>query len=465
MGTSTINLIAFTNTQVKSKQFTLHVDAATFTEFSTLAFTMLSDEAWNETAVRKVLHTFAYGGHASDIQIKTWADMPPQFAIVQMLSFDTKNTYLSPTENSLPETSSLETLSRFWNSDDVDNILDSEIRPYFDVTSWGSPANSWMLSVMTRGLNPFLHRVGLWETNYHMSVNQNAGIYPLPMFHHYDNIVDKLGQNLSYERVLAQGAKNAAVAYQYGHNYNTYEDGIFRGNEDFAREYHQLFFGILGEYDHSYHELTAIPNTARALTDMQAYWHSDEDGGPDSEIVFATEKHYSGDLDILNVTISGADASIKLDAIAAVAIEHSESLDNLPVMIVQHFADDNLSTAKISTIRDSWSQLNPKSLLPFLWAYSVSTDFHNAKRFKYASSLQRIMSVKNLINIDNEEHRYLLNYPGWELENESIRAFAPIHDVFGHQNGLEASDNANIFRINYILVRKDLGLMSVVSTV
>ncbi len=450
-GESRVNLIAFTNSQAQSRNFIFHVSPATFTEFSPLAFTMISDEVWDETAVRKVLNTFAYGGHASDIQIKTWADMLPRYAIVQMLTFDAHNNYLSPIQNILPQTSSLETLARFWSSDDANNTLNSEYRSYFDIDSWSAPSNAWMLGVMMRGLNPFLSRVGLFESNYHMSINQRAGIYPLPILHHYDNIVAKLAQNLSYEKVLAQGAKNAAVAYQYGHNYNTFEDGIFRGNEDFAREYHQLFFGILGEYDHSYHELTAIPNTARALTDMQAYWRSEAEGGPDSEIVFGTQKHYSGDLDILKHTISGADASAKIDAIASVAINHQESLDNLPIMIIQHFADDNLSSQKIETIQESWAQMNQKSLLPFLWAYSVSSEFHNPTRYKYASSIERIMRIENLMIVDNDEHKYMLDYPGWELEEEGIRVFAPIHDVFGHQTGLEASDNANIFQINYNL--------------
>ena len=62
--------------------------------------------------------------------------------------------------------------------------------------------------------------------------------------------LSSLASNSAYSTVIAQGAKNAAIAFQYGHNYNVYSGGTFIGNEDFAREYHQLFFGILGEYDH-----------------------------------------------------------------------------------------------------------------------------------------------------------------------------------------------------------------------
>jgi hypothetical protein len=53
---------------------------------------------WNTTAVRRVLHTFAYGGFASDAQIQTWADMTPQMAIAEMLTFAPANDRLSPPE-------------------------------------------------------------------------------------------------------------------------------------------------------------------------------------------------------------------------------------------------------------------------------------------------------------------------------------------------------------------------------
>ena len=102
-----------------------------------------------------------------------------------------------------------------------------------------------------------------------------------------------------YEEVLAQGALNAAIAYQYGHNHNVFFQGEFYGNEDFAREFHQLFFGILGENDHEYHELVSIKNTAKALTGMQASWHPDEEGGPDVEIAFVPGYHHTDPLEIL----------------------------------------------------------------------------------------------------------------------------------------------------------------------
>jgi len=280
------------------------------------------------------------------------------------------------------------------------------------------------------------------------------------MLHHYDNIVKALSDNSSYDGVIAQGAKNAAIAYQYGHNRNRYSNGIFRGNEDFAREYHQLFMGILGETDHATHESVTIPNTARALTDMKADWHSEADGGPDTEITFGTDYHYTGDLEILGSTISGAKANSKIDAIASVGILHKESLSNLPIMIIKHLADDNLAPEATKRIRDSWASMSPKNLLTFLRAYAVSEDFHSSSRFKYASSIERTVGVFNSMIVSEDDHKYQFYDPTYPLYKEGTTPFRPTHDVFGHQTGLEASDSADVFRANYNRSTKDAGIYS-----
>ncbi len=449
-GSSRLRLIVFTGTDAHNAEFTVTVNTISSESmaFDPLAFTVVSDALWDETAVRKVLYAFAYGGHATDTQIRTWAAMPPQQAIVQMLTFEPKNKLLSPSAYILPNTVSLERLAKFWNTA---KYVKSEKKKYFETkpNSWATPSYSWIMAVMSRGLNPFVHRVGLWETNYHMSVSQESGVYPLPMLTYYDTIMQQLRDNRSYEQVMASGAKSAAVAFQYGHNYNSYKNGLFRGNEDFAREYYQLFFGILGNYDHNYHENTTIPNTARALTDMKALWHPIAEGGPERKITFGTAEHYSADIDILKTTVSGYRADVKLDAIATEAIEHAESLNNLPVMIIKHFADDTPSAGTINRARSSWAMMPQKRLLPFLWAYAVSTDFHNPARIKYANSIQRLVTTINLMTIDNDENGRMLYNANWELSKEDIRPFRPVHAVFGHQTGVEASDNGNIFRINY----------------
>ena len=57
-------------------------------EIAVLGFDTVSGEAWDETAVRKVLHMFAFGGHATDQQIIQWSNMTPVAAIVEMLTLD-----------------------------------------------------------------------------------------------------------------------------------------------------------------------------------------------------------------------------------------------------------------------------------------------------------------------------------------------------------------------------------------
>lgn len=90
-----------------------------------------------------------------------------------------------------------------------------------------------------------------------------------------------------------------------------------------------------------------------------------------------------------------------------------------------------------------------KNLLPFLWAYAISKDFHSPKRFKYHTSITRNMRVMEQLIIDNDELKANLYNPVYRLSLEEITLFRPFHDVFGHQNSIEASDNSKIFQTNY----------------
>ena len=96
-----------------------------------------------------------------------------------------------------------------------------------------------------------------------------------------------------------------------------------------------------------------IKNTAAALTDM---WVPRDIvyGGYLNQVIFGTEKHFPGVLDILNVGIGGSDASQRIDELSEYAIDHPESLENLPVMIIRELADDNLTDSKIQAIRMAW---------------------------------------------------------------------------------------------------------------
>ena len=145
-------------------------------------FVTVDDKAWSETVVRKVLHVFAYGGFATDEQIKNWADMDPATAIREMLSFAAVNDKLSPVQDITAQyAGSLEELQYFWWSDDPDNPLCTSQRQVYAATNTRADGevvlrnlglqNTWIAAVNKRGLNPFGQMMGFWLTNYHMAVN------------------------------------------------------------------------------------------------------------------------------------------------------------------------------------------------------------------------------------------------------------------------------------------------------
>lgn len=426
---------------------------------------------WTDTAVRKVLQTFAFGGFPGDSQITQWAAMRSEDAIREMLTFEPVNTKLSPAgEDRIAEKiaayipqggGQLEGIARYF-SENPDQLLDSQDRSnQFDPLQWDSAVNSWDMAIRARGLNTFYHRIGFWETNYHMVANQSAGVFPYPILRHYDNVMNKHSDNGSYDQVLAQGALNAAIAYQYGHNSNSWDasNNTFYGNEDFAREFHQLLFGILGSatvggdaYQQN-HELVTIKNTAKALTGLNAYYHDNDQGGPDIEIEFDAEiaKHHQADLTILDQQISGYSAREKISQLASVAINHVESLNNLPVLMVAGLADDKLTAEKMAAIRALWKQLPQKNMLEFIRAYAISPMFHSSGRVKYHTSFERKLLIHNNMQLSNEE---LYTGPGmnpvhWLLSEDSVKVFNPVHNVFGHQRGSEAINSPEVFKNAY----------------
>ena len=160
------------------------------------------------------------------------------------------------------------------------------------------------------------------------------------------------------------------------------------------------------------------------------------------------EFHYPGVLEILEADYWGEDMPDRFGQLSQEAINHPESLDNLPVLIDRGLADDNLNDAKIAQIRSAWAAMQPKDLLGFLRAYAVSTLFHSEDRIKYLTSIDRQMLLANKVGLNNQE-----NY--WDLHglmsyrNEGVLAFHPTHNVFGSQTGVEASSSAEVFRNNY----------------
>ena len=418
-------------------------------------FDTVDEVLWDDTAVRKVLHTFAFGGQALDAQIATWGAMRPDLAIVQMLTFEEHNLLLSPVGpqdydrlDTRPGT--LRGVGDFWSSSDPGNGVAPAARyTFINSSTVGVPSNTWMQAALSRGLNPFRQKVGLWETNDHLVAHRDHA-RKHQVIRHYDAIMSALALGKPYQDVLTEAATSAAIASQYGHRRSVYVDGECKCNEDFAREYFQLFFGILGEDNPSYHELTTIKNMAKVLTDM-----SDTADGTSilDTLIIGSERHFQGDLEMLNVTIGGSNALERIEELSDYAIEHPESLKALPVKIIEGLADDNMDADKIARVRSAWASMPEKNLLDFLRAYAISTLFHNENRVKYLSSIDRNMRLLNGITLTNEDN-YLGVYGMNVYEKEDVQVFEPRHNVFGGQTGREAAESADVFLTNYNTITK-----------
>jgi len=430
-----------------------------------LGLPVVTNAEWNDKAVRKVLHTLCYGSKATDQQIQEWVGMAPRFAIEEMITFDRRNEKLSPPSSDyrLPDRATtlkgfLEHMSSGGSSIPVrpsDRSSFNYMYRFYDL--WPRMAVAW-------GLNPCRQRIGFWESNYHLATNVQTEVTLQQMVIYYDLIMDALADDLPYQRVLAEASKSAAVAAQYQHFNNRYDPntGVFVGNEDFAREIHQLFFGILGYEDPmgiDHHEETTIKNTALALTDMNL----DRDPGlgyrrPDY-VTFGTENHYPGPLDILNTQIPGTNAAERIDNIVEISINHPESLQNLPIIIIEGLMENELDQDKVGPIQDAWAAMPVKNLLQFIRAYAISTLFHSDNRVRYSTSFDRHVTQVNRMTLNNGEAlriggEYSSNYLPGGYDAESVEVFQPEYNVFGNQRPREASDNAAIFQ-NAFMVATD----------
>ena len=469
---------------------------------------------WNETAVRKILQTFAYGGHSTDQQITLWAGMDPEQAITEILSFDAVNEKLSPSEDDTSaQGGRLEDLMAYWS---LENTSTSNPSPFplsqrvgygtfytYPDTHSTLPnqtvlysaglQNSWVGSINKRGLNPFRQKFGLFLTNYLMAVNLNKVRPPL-IRRLYDDVLDMLANGASFDQVLARGAYSAAIAMQYGHNNNVYnnQSDTFRGNDDFAREFHQLFFRINGSgEDPDYHENTTIEHTAWLLTGMQIdrdpevyqwasnrafdHWvapliftdHLDNNyqeivttdpitgyitytpGASAPRTINNLSNHHQAPLEILHTQIAGTTAKEKLIALAEVDINTEESQNNLPIYIVSYFADDNLTPEKKAAVVALWRDTPDKNVLLFLQRYAISPLFLNPDTFKYRTAFNRDMTIFNLNTVDNNEaYEKIIDFRGIMIA-QGANVFVPAHNVFGGQTSLNAANNPNIFRSAY----------------
>lgn len=411
--------------------------------------------AWDETAVRKVLHVFAFGGFASDRQIRSWANMQPQAAIVEMLTFDSYNPKLSPTVDADVINSSdrsLQGLSALWSSDR--SPAPADMREWFAIESWNGPMRTATLAAGMPGINPVPHRITLWELNYHLVANVEADVWQRHIAYYYDTVRASLAARDPYQKTLALAAESVAIAQQYKHFRNFYDIGddglgIFSGNEDFAREFHQLFFGILGtrlssDLENNYHEVVTIKNTAKLLTDMTVV---EED---DLELTFGTARHHAAPLEIMHRSIAGETARDKIRALAEIDIRHPESLDNLPVMIISGLANDNLTAENMAELRAYWASMVKKDLLQFLRAYAISQQFHSPERVKHWTAFERNRLYANLLT-HNQLEAYADFYDAGGITEwqDGYRLFAPEHNVFGHTTGLETNQSGDRFRLHF----------------
>ena len=434
-----------------------------------LTLNTLKRSAWNEKAVRKVLKIFAFGGHARDSQIMTWANMPSSVAIKEMLNFQEHNLKLSPLAVGERYTQTataygkLADFAAFLADANSNTPIPQESREQYAVDNYNFD-DSFVRLVTTRGLNPFRQRIGFWETNYHLAANLETEVTRKQMAAYYDEIMEAHQAGLPYHQVMGVAAKSAAIAMQYGHRRNEWvfdrgqDKFVLNGNFDFAREIHQLFYGIFGVNDPN-HEDGTIIETGKMLTDMRVPY-IDGQGFP-SRVTFETDDHHTAPLQILGHTIIGADASEKIDNLMPISINHPESLANLPSMIIGTLADDNLTPIKVAQLNESWASMgaNNKNLLTFIQAYAVSELFHSSDQRKYLTSHERALFLANKFNLDNLESFFGGDYysggrAGRQVDNmidddAAGDIFEPLHNVFGGQTSQEAADSALSFEKNY----------------
>jgi hypothetical protein len=348
-------------------------------------FSVIGSRDWGETPVRKILQAFAYGGMASDAQIAIWASMSPEAAVSQMLTFNPVNVQLSPPGDGIDASncSSLESLQNFWSSDDPQNIMKYADRYRYATLNTSGNLNTgnlqrtWTKAISTRGCNQFLHKMGLYLTNYHASISVHktrAGLIRA----YYDDVVAELIGSGNFVNVATVAASHPAVARAYGHQYSRYYNGSdrFSGTDDFGREFHQLVFRIQGTTeDEAYHEDVTIEHTAWLLSgmeidkvflaygsnnfntgdwyvpmiqysnhyDMYEYFSEDPPINTSDRYLRNFTYHYdSGSgagscLEILSEFICGANSGEKIAALAPVAASHPESMENVPVYMIDFF--------------------------------------------------------------------------------------------------------------------------------
>ena len=444
---------------------------------SQIGLPILTRGGWDEMAVRKVIKIFAFGGHASDSQIVEWSYMYAKDAILEMLTFAEHNLKLSPLaiDENYPDTATqygkLFDFATLLGDETANIPIPVDSRSQYGVDGYNFD-DGFGRMITVRGLNPFRQRIGFWETNYHLATNLDASVSRQQMTAYYDLIMEAHESGVPYYEVMGVAAKSAAVAMQYGHRRNEWvydselDEFVCDCNEDFAREIHQLFYGIFGVDDPNHEDVT-IPETAKMLTDISV--DNINGFGFDLVVDFQTDDHHVADVLIFDQNffspVSGADARAKIDDLMPKSMQHPESLENLPVMIISVLADDNLNESRKVQLRAAWASMGvDRNLLEFIQTYAISDLFHGPSHFKYLTSHERALYMANKNNLDNLEAffggasysgragRSVGGVVGDDLAGDF---FKPIHNVFGGQTSFEAADSALVFENNYNILTDD----------
>jgi hypothetical protein len=174
-------------------------------------------------------------------------------------------------------------------------------------------------------------------------------------------------------------------------------------------------------------------DTGRNIRNRHFHYHSPEGAG--------------SCLEILHADICGATAEEKIAALAPVAAAHPESMDNVPVYMIDFFADDNLDEIKVAALRSAWADAD-YDILAFVRAYAISTAFHDSDTYKYRTAFDRNLVLQSAHTLDNEENFSRQHYdsPFYRMREQGVEVFEPAHDVFGGQTGYQAGTNRYIFK-------------------
>lgn len=444
--------------------------------------TTVDASLWSPVAIRRILQSFAYGGHTSDQQIARWAMMAPENAITEMLNFNPENPLLSAAGVNGSGSSSCQSLTELqylWGSDENSNPVRPSERRFYSILGPNDRVQplsvyfAWSRAMYTRGCNQFLHKMAFYLTNYHASIHiQNTG--PSLIRDYYDDTVRALSSGEDFIGLMFQAGSNGALSFAYGHASNFVHPltGEFSGNDDFAREYFQLLFGIEGTTeDLEYHESVSIENNAKLLTgmapdflvnrfgsDSRLDWlfsdidfsdHLDSTGRK----VFNRSLHFdfrlgaASCLEILHAQVCGATAEEKLKALGPVAASHPESMKSVPLKLVRFFADTGISPDESKALQQAWDDAD-FDLLRFIRAYAISTQFHDPSTWKYWSSFERNLIIHNAVVLDDEESfaRSVVADPLVRMSQQGATPFEPIRDVFGGQTGNDAANDRFVFK-------------------